>query len=178
MKIIESKSKVAGEPSREEVPPAVLHELFAQPQLMQVIAVVMPMMFPGVRLFFTKLEYELFPPGTTRNSELRFFIVEWNEMTFMIGTFPTLDLERAEVLGTEKQVNIALDRGKTVLSIGGPEDGMFPFTGPNAYMLRMAETHPLKNVQPLFYLPFFARETKLCEQIENDYQLHHVQSRN
>jgi GNAT superfamily N-acetyltransferase len=82
---------------------------------------------PGARLFGVKLEYEHYPPRTSKNDEYQYGIGKWQELMVIAISIPIKDRSIAEAVAAELGMN--LTKEAVVMLVGGSPLEQFPAVG-------------------------------------------------
>jgi hypothetical protein len=106
---------------------------------------------PGVMLWAVRLEHEFYPPRTEKNKLYQFSIVNWENMQFIVVTFPIVDRSKAESLARSCDLRFA-DSLPTVVESGGPKSfPMYP-RATNVWTLENVGTNWTNNFESLHEL--------------------------
>lgn len=117
---------------------------------------------PGVRLFAVKMEYFHFEPGTPKNDEFIFHIVNWEEMTFGVISIPKEYMDLAKKVAQEVGLRIA--DGIPHMLLGG-QSRPFPMDTDNVFTLENVSGHAVYSSDPQTMFNLFAKENYEMEEI-------------
>jgi len=117
---------------------------------------------PGVRLFAVKLEYFYFEPGTPKNDEYIFHIVNWEEMVWGVISIPKEYMDLAKKVAAEAGLRIA--DGTPHMIIGGGQR-RFPMNTNNVFTLENVSDHLVYKNDPQTMFNLFAKENYEMDEI-------------
>ncbi len=136
-------------------------EFFNNPNFIHYIGALNPPR-PGVRLCFTRLEYDYFPPGTKSNDELFLRLINWEDMVWGIISIPKEKKELMERVASEIGLRIA--DGTPYLFTNGKVK-VFPLNNERAFTLENTSGHPVYRNNPNELAKIFKAENREIERI-------------
>lgn len=122
---------------------------------------------PGVRIFSTRLEYEHFVPGTTRNELYKIAIINWEDFIWILVSIPTGDASLAEKIAEECGLRFA-DGVPTIIASEGIVQ--FPINEPNLFTLENIPGHQIYGQGRKRFLEIVEEETRQMELIIAQWQ--------
>ena len=116
----------------------------------------------GVRLFVVKLEYFYFEPGTPRNDEFIFHVINWQDMNWVVVSIPKEYMELAKKVATEVGLRIA-DGVPHVIT--ARQVYVFPMNTENVFTLENVSGHEVYNGNEERIMELLAEESQEIEEI-------------
>jgi len=144
---------------------------------------------PGVRLFYTILEYKYFPPATEKNEDFIILELDWQKMIWLISSIPKEYMPQAKVVANvvgleiKHTIPIILLSDELVIAVASlglskidtfmkeVKKEVFPLKTPTIYTLENAKGHKAYNLKadnPMADMrELIKKEGELCKCVEN-----------
>ncbi len=134
-------------------------EFFDNPNFVHFVG---PLIRPGVRLCFIKLEYGHFPPGTRFHEEFFLRLTDWDGVRWGIASIPRKKWELVDPILSKVGLIITGDIPRII--IGGVLK-VLPFEGEGIFSLENTLDHPVHESSPDEYAAMLEAETREIERI-------------
>jgi hypothetical protein len=116
----------------------------------------------GVRLFLVKLEYFYFEPGTFRNDEFIFHVIDWQDMSWAVVSIPKEYLELARGVAAEAGLRV-VDGVPHAITAG--QVYVFPMNTKNLFTLENVSGHEVYSSNDERITELFFEESQKIKEI-------------
>jgi len=148
-------------PDATEVTDEEIQRLASNERLVHLAGTIIPPRI-GVRLFVVKLEYFYFEPGTPKNDEFIFHVIDWQDMSWAVVSIPKGYLELAKKVAAEVGLRIA---DGVPHSITAGQVYVFPMNTENVFTLENVSGHEVYSSSNERIMELLAEEAQEIEEI-------------
>lgn len=121
---------------------------------------------PGVKICFTRVEYELFTPDTEKNDMFHMYILNWKETKYAMFSVPSIFSSQVEKIATE--CGIKLIKGFPLI-IDGEGFHQFPIHSDSLFHMENTKGHIVYENKQLTIDDLMREENEKIKKIIDDH---------